>query len=120
LTIIKGVNDIDLIGYSKLIKKGNPDFVEVKGFMRLGPSRKIFEWDNMPSHEYVKEFAKKLIKHLPDYDIAAEHKSSSVVLLMKKSMKKKRFIDFKKFFEIVNSGKEAKTENYSSKKMMQN
>lgn len=117
LTIVKGITDVDLKGYSKLIKKGNPDFIEVKAFMRLGPSRKLFVWDNMPSHEYVKDFAKKLIKHLSKYEIVAEHKPSSVVLLMKKSSNKKRFIDFKKFFEFVNKNKIPETKNYSSLKM---
>lgn len=109
LTIIKGINDIDLKGYKKLIELGNPDFIEVKAFMRLGPSRKIYEWDNMPSHEYIAEFAEKLIKYLPDYEIASEHKPSSVVLLMKKSLKGKRFIDFDKFFKLKNPS----AENYS-------
>ncbi|MBN2421231.1 4-demethylwyosine synthase TYW1 [Candidatus Woesearchaeota archaeon] len=117
LTIVKGINDVDLKGYSNLIRKGNPDFIEAKAFMRLGPSRKLFVWDNMPNHEYVKNFAKRLNKYLPKYEFAAEHKPSSVVLLMKKSLKKKRFIDFEKFFEIANKNKIPETKRYSALKM---
>ncbi len=119
LTIVKGITDVDLNGYKKLIEKGNPDFIEVKAFMRLGPARQKFVWDNMPQHSYVVEFAKKLVKILPDYELVSEHKPSSVVLLMKKSMKKKRFIDFKKFFEL-SERKIPSAEEYSSSKMMPN
>ncbi len=84
LTLIKDVNDVDLNGYKELILKGNPDFVEVKGFMRLGEARQDFKWDNMPSHEYVKAFAEKLAEKLDNYEIKAEHKPSSAVLLSKK------------------------------------
>jgi wyosine [tRNA(Phe)-imidazoG37] synthetase (radical SAM superfamily) len=103
---------------------GNPTFVEVKGYMRLGASRKYHAFEHMPEHEIVMAFAKQLEKILPDYEIVAEHKTSRAVCLIKKSMNKKRFIDFKKFFSFVNNpknkGKEISAEVYSAKTMRPN
>lgn len=84
LTMIKDVNMCNEKEYSDLIKKGNPNFVEVKAYMHLGRSRQNLEEKNMPFHENIKEFSKRLKEHLEDYEIKDEHKSSRVVLLSKK------------------------------------
>ena len=47
--------------YAKLIRKADPDFVEVKAYMYVGSSRKRLTLDNMPSFDEVKEFAKKIL-----------------------------------------------------------
>ena len=73
-----------------------------------------------PTMKEVQEFSKELLKFLPDYEYIAEHIPSRAVLIAKKSLNKKTFIDFNKFFELINSGKEFKAKDYSSEKMMEN
>ena len=102
LTLIKGMNDCDLEGYASLVKKGNPDFVEVKGYMFVGSSRQRLSIKNMPYHEEVKKFAEDLSAYLTDYKIVNEHEPSRVVLLAKSKDTK---IDFDKFFEKIVNGK---------------
>lgn len=120
LTAIKNYNMGDVEGYAELITKGNPDFIEIKAYMHVGASKLLLDYKDMPLMEEIKEFAENLHKLLPDYDYIAEHNPSRVVLLMKKSLHKKNHIDFGKFFDIVNSGKEATTEEYSSDAMKPN
>jgi len=114
ITAIKGINMIEPENYAKLIKKAEPDFIEVKAYMFVGESRKRLKEENMPAHKEVKKFSKELNEFLPEYEICAEHKSSRVVLLAKKKMKKKgkwfTWIDFKKYHELV-----LKKENFESK-----
>lgn len=83
LTLIKGINMIEPENYAKLIKKAMPDFIEVKGYMWVGFSQQRLEKSNMPYHTEVKDFAKQLLKHLPDYILKDEKKESRVILLAK-------------------------------------
>jgi len=105
LTMIKGVNMLEAENYAELIKKGDPDFVEVKGYMFVGASRQRLTLQNMPYHEEVVEFSKELLKHLPDYDVSDEHKPSRVTLLAKKKFYNEEskiwetWIDFDAFFK---------------------
>ena len=79
-TCVKGKNMENPEGYAKLIKKANPDFIEVKAYMCVGSSRDRLTPDNMPSHEEVKSFAKK-IGDLCSKEIINESEVSRVVLL---------------------------------------
>lgn len=119
LTLIKGVNMVEPENYAKLIKLGDPDFIEAKGYMFIGASRQRLDKDNMPYHEEVVEFSQKLALELPDYEIVSEQVASRVVMLAKKKFKIKghwyTWIDFKKWHEIVNSGKEPLTEEYMTR-----
>jgi tRNA wybutosine-synthesizing protein 1 len=119
LTAIKDLNMCEAEKYAELINKGNPDFVEVKGYMYLGASRERLEKNNMPLHEEVVDFSKELNKFLEDYEIASEHIRSRVVLFAKKKFKKDgewwTWIDFDKFHELVRSGKEFTVEDYLKK-----
>ncbi|MCK5107896.1 MAG: 4-demethylwyosine synthase TYW1 [Nanoarchaeota archaeon] len=105
ITAINGMNMKDEEGWAKLVEKGNPDFVEVKGYMFVGASRQRLDKSNMPYHEDVVEFSKKINEFLGDYEIAAEHIPSRVVLFAKKKYKKDgkwfTWIDFDKFFKLV-------------------
>ncbi len=118
LTMIKEVNMIEPENYAELIKKGDPDFVEVKGYMFVGASRQRLSIKNMPYHEEVVEFAKELAKFLPEYELVSEHKPSRVVLFAKKKYydpETKRWltwIDFEKFFELTDKGEEITSEKY--------
>ncbi|MFC2134550.1 4-demethylwyosine synthase TYW1 [Bacteroidota bacterium] len=116
VTIMKNLNDVEPENYAKLINKGNPDFIEVKAYMHVGESQKRLKRENMPLHEYMVEFSKKLVKHMPDYEIASEHIPSRVVMLAKKSFKKNgkwhTWINFRKFHEMFEEGKEIITEEF--------
>lgn len=80
LTLVKGLNLKDPSGYAELIEKAEPDFVEPKGYMFVGHSRKRLNMENMPVHEEVREFAEDLAE-ISSYDLAEESEPSRVVLL---------------------------------------
>ncbi len=119
LTIVKGINDVDLEKYAELIHRGNPDFLEIKSYMFVGASMERLQRENMPDHEYIVEFSKKLVAFLPEYEICSEHVPSRVVMLAKKKFKHAdgwyTWIDFPKFEELVRSGKECATDDYLKK-----
>jgi tRNA wybutosine-synthesizing protein 1 len=68
--------------YSQLIKKADPLFVEIKAYMHVGFSKKRLNHENMPLHEEIVDFAKKIASCL-NMKIVDEQKESRVVLLMK-------------------------------------
>lgn len=80
LTLVKGLNMEDVEGYAKLIKKANPDFIEVKAYMWVGHSRLNLDLSNMPLHEDVVEFSKK-VSEATELKIIDEKENSRVVLL---------------------------------------
>ena len=80
VTLVKGLNMFDAGGYSSLILRGEPDFVEVKGYMWVGYSRSRLKLKNMPSHADVKEFAEQIARET-GYEVAGEQQASRVVLL---------------------------------------
>ena len=67
-------------GYAELIKKADPDFVEVKAYMFVGSSRERLTLDNMPSFDEVKDFANK-IGDACGKELVNESEVSRVVLL---------------------------------------
>jgi len=70
--------------YAELIKKAFPDFVECKAAMAVGYAKAQgrLKYEDMSSHEEIKEFAEKLAREL-DYKIVDEKKDSRVVLISK-------------------------------------
>lgn len=116
LSMIKNENMCNVREYAELIKKGNPDFVELKGYMFIGASRQVLKLENMPFHEEVVEFSKKLLEFLDDSEMVSEHILSRAVLLAKKKYfyKKKwhTWIDFDKFIKLANSKKDYQIEDY--------
>jgi tRNA wybutosine-synthesizing protein 1 len=98
MTLVKNKNmeNKHLKGYVNLIKNARPDFIEVKGFVSVGFSRKRLGYDMMPNHEEIKKFADKLVENLKsiglkNYKVLDEHPISKVVLIGDK--KKKRIIN---------------------------
>jgi tRNA wybutosine-synthesizing protein 1 len=77
--------------YASLVRKAEPDFIHVKGFMSVGYARNRLGYDKQPWFADVKSFAKKLEKELSldKYKIAAEDERSCVVMLAKKGAKLK-------------------------------
>lgn len=121
LSIIKDVNDSKIDKYAELIKKGDPDFIEVKGYVHVGASREFLDVKNMPYHKEIKEFSEKLIEYLPEYEIVDGQEASKVYCLMKKGLKLKRYINFNEFFKRVNSKEGIESpESYSSKTICSN
>jgi tRNA wybutosine-synthesizing protein 1 len=82
LTMVKGFNMKNPEGYAKLIKRANPNFVELKGYVHVGESQKRLPREAMPLHPDVKAFSKK-VSELSGYPYKDEEKSSRVVLLGK-------------------------------------
>ncbi len=90
ITAIKGLNMCNEKDYAKLIRKADPMFIEVKGYMWVGSSRERLTIDNMPLHSNVREFALKIAK-LNKLKLVDERKESRVVLLMKEDKDRKLF-----------------------------
>jgi tRNA wybutosine-synthesizing protein 1 len=54
------MNDEHIKEYAELIKKANPLFVEVKGFMSVGFARQRLGYEKMPTNKEMKKFCEKL------------------------------------------------------------
>ena len=79
-TCVKGRNMTNHEKYAELIKKANPDFVEIKAYMCVGSSRHRLTPDNMPTFDEVKSFAQKIGENCGK-KIVNESEVSRVVLL---------------------------------------
>lgn len=82
LTMVKGWNMRSPEKYAELINKTGADFIEVKGYMHVGESRKRLERECMPLHDDVKKFAELIAKE-SGYAYKDEQETSRVVLLGK-------------------------------------
>ena len=80
ITLVKGLNDFAPEQYAALLQESGPMFVEVKGYMYLGYSRKRLVRENMPEHEQVRSFAEKIATAC-EYRIKDENILSRVVCL---------------------------------------
>jgi|TARA_Y100000310_G_C19996206_1_gene496354 wyosine [tRNA(Phe)-imidazoG37] synthetase (radical SAM superfamily) len=104
----------DLEGYANLIKRGNPDVIELKSYVWVGSSQKIYKVENMPFIEDMENFTNQFLELLPEYEFIKTHLPSRAILLAKKSLNKKVWINFPKFFELIENNQEFNTEDYSS------
>jgi len=124
LTLVKGFNIADEAeGYAALVEKALPCFVEVKGVTYCGTSSSAgagLTMQNVPFYEEVCAFVVALNDALArrglDYDIAAEHAHSCCVLIASKRFlvdgKWHTLIDYGKFFECLERGREFAPEDY--------
>ncbi|RSL86028.1 hypothetical protein CEP51_003030 [Fusarium floridanum] len=113
LTLVKGFNvEEEAEGYARLVEKGLPCFVEVKGVTYCGTSTSSnagLSMSNVPFYWEVCEFVKALEKRLKEkglnYGIAAEHAHSCCILLASDRFnvngKWHTRIDYKKFFDLL-------------------
>ncbi|MBS3080186.1 4-demethylwyosine synthase TYW1 [Candidatus Pacearchaeota archaeon] len=120
LTLIKNENMEDVNGYAELIKRGMPDFVELKSYVHVGESRNYYEHKDMPLLSDMEEFMNELLAVLPEYEYIRTHKPSRAILLVRKSLNKKTWINFPRFFELVNSNKDYSMEDYASENIVGN
>jgi tRNA wybutosine-synthesizing protein 1 len=82
-TLVKDLNMHDIDGYTKLVEKAQPTYIEAKAYMHVGFSSLRLSFDKMPSHKEVCEFALRLSKKT-GYKILDESPDSRVVLLSKR------------------------------------
>lgn len=125
LTLVKGFNiDEEAEGYAGLVERALPGLVEVKGVTYCGTSTSSsagLTMQNVPFYSEVCAFVESLVAALGrrglDYGIAAEHAHSCCILIADR----KRFhredgwhtlIDYEKFFQCLESGKEFAPEDY--------
>jgi len=124
LTLVKGFNiDDEAEGYADLVEKGLPCFVEVKGVTYCGTSSSAgagLTMQNVPFYEEVSAFVTALNDALErrglSYGIAAEHAHSCCILIASTRFfidgKWHTIIDYDRFFECLDSGKEFAPEDY--------
>jgi tRNA wybutosine-synthesizing protein 1 len=67
-------------GYSKLVRKANPTYIEAKAYMHVGFSRLRLGYEGMPSHGEIQDFSMRLAEET-GYRIIDESSDSRVVLL---------------------------------------
>jgi tRNA wybutosine-synthesizing protein 1 len=80
ITLVKGHNDIHPKRYARIIGDSGARFVEVKGYMYLGYSRRRLLRSNMPEHEYIRSFAGEIGRY-SGYRITDENPLSRVVCM---------------------------------------
>jgi len=80
ITLVRGKNDTRPDLYARLIQDSGARFVEVKGYMFLGYSRRRLKKENMPGHGEIQAFAASLAGS-SDYEVRDESPASRVVLL---------------------------------------
>ncbi|KYK30461.1 MAG: wyosine biosynthesis protein TYW1 [Thermoplasmatales archaeon SG8-52-3] len=78
------ISDKFIKDFTSLDKIANPLFIEPKGYVFVGYSRKRMTISNMPSHSSIKIFGKTLAKNL-GYELLMERPDSRVVLLSKQT-----------------------------------
>ena len=83
MTLVKGCNMELADGYADLIEKAEPTYIEAKAYMHVGFSGLRLDYKNMPSHEEVHDFARRLVERT-GYMIIDESAESRVVLLSKR------------------------------------
>ncbi|KAI9667778.1 MAG: hypothetical protein M1821_000597 [Bathelium mastoideum] len=115
----------DVAGYAALVARALPCFVEVKGVTYCGTSASRgagLTMQQVPYHVEVRSFVQRLSAVLRDqyglrYGIAAEHAHSCCVLLgdearFCKGGTWRTWIDYDRFFELLESGAEFGPEDY--------
>ena len=74
--------------YAQLIKKSQPLFIEIKGFMSVGFARERLSYERMPTNKEMEDFIKILLKKLKEigleeYKLLDEHEFSRAYVLGK-------------------------------------
>lgn len=126
LTLVKGFNIGNISSYADLVQRGQPCFIEVKGATYSGSSDgngNPLTMQNIPYYEecttFVKKFTEELQRRGLNYEVAAEHAHSNCILIANTKFKIDdewyTHIDFAKFFENLNSGKNFTYMDYMSK-----
>lgn len=107
LTLIKGVNDKNISKFGEMLEGADADFIELKAYMFLGYSRNRLRIENMPLHREVREYADKLGRLLPSFELADEHAPSRIVLFKNKRIEQKLLIPSEESNKGPNHSKES-------------
>ena len=83
MTLVKGYNMENADGYAELVERANPTYVEAKAYMHVGFSNLRLNYEQMPEHKEVYDFAMCLAERT-GYKIVDESVESRVVLLSKR------------------------------------
>ncbi|MDD4877446.1 MAG: 4-demethylwyosine synthase TYW1 [Candidatus Nanoarchaeia archaeon] len=89
LTLVKKLNMVNPEQYAEIIAKAKPMFVELKAAMPVGYAQYRMAYEQMPRHDEIIEFAKKICA-VSGLKIIDEKQNSRVVLLMKKDKKSRK------------------------------
>ena len=79
-TLIKGESLGHWKDYARLDNIADPDFIEAKGYVYVGNSRANHTIENMPSHDDVMDFSRKLAP-LVGREVLSERRESRVALI---------------------------------------
>lgn len=109
MTLVKEYNVEAVQEYAALVKRGMPDFIEVKGVTYCGYSgANPLTMDNVPFHSEVINFCHSLLTFsdlAQDYAISCEHEHSCSILIAHKKFlvggKWHTWIDYNKFQNLV-------------------
>ncbi|KAF9111001.1 S-adenosyl-L-methionine-dependent tRNA 4-demethylwyosine synthase [Mortierella sp. AM989] len=118
LTLVKDFNTDEIANYVELIRRGQPDFIEIKGVTYCGyGGASGLTMANVPYHAEVVRFVELIQEQLgAGYEIAAEHAHSCSILVastkFKKGDKWYTHIDYDRFFELVESGEKFTSLDY--------
>ncbi|KAF2222287.1 hypothetical protein BDZ85DRAFT_319575 [Elsinoe ampelina] len=129
LTLVKGFNiEEEVGGYADLVERARPGFIEVKGVTYCGTSTSAaagLTMRNVPFYEEVCAFVEALDGELQrrglGYGIAAEHAHSCCILMGERRRFEKEdgwhtLIDYERFFDCLESGREFGPEDYVGEK----
>jgi tRNA wybutosine-synthesizing protein 1 len=83
MTLVKGQNMNFIDEYAELVEKAHPTYVEAKAYMHIGFSGLRLDYESMPEHGEVYDFAMRLSERT-GYTIVDEQVESRVVLLSKR------------------------------------
>lgn len=82
LTMVRGLNMVEPEGYSKLIERAQPRFVELKGYTWVGESQKRLPITAMPTLQELEEFARRIAAST-GYQLKLVDEKSRVVMLVR-------------------------------------
>jgi tRNA wybutosine-synthesizing protein 1 len=118
LTLVNGWNTQALSKYVQLVRRGGPDFIEVKGVTYCGDSTASpLTIKHCPYHAEVRAYCKAMVAELGEgYELASEHAHSNIVLIARKEFKREgvwhTWIDYDRFTALANSGQPFGAEDY--------
>ena len=110
LTLVNGWNTDQLSKYVELVRRGKPDFVEVKGVTYCGDSKASpLTIQHCPYHAEVRAYCEAMAAELGvEYELASEHAHSNIVLIAHTDFKIggqwHTWIDYDKFAALATSG----------------
>ncbi len=84
MNLVRDLNmsDSNIKEYAELIRKADPLFVEIKGYMSVGFARQRMGYEKMPTYEEIERFSKKLSAEI-GLKILGSHLQSRVFVLGK-------------------------------------